>query len=156
MQGTSYSEYPVKFLFFGQTVVMLEICPCGDLFLRNYTGISYHLVPFHYTTNQPECQAVYSFYYFKQINTTNDLKFLSDRVQAAFPTTSYSSFQATTAYMITWQFNDNVNTSLLQLFLCVDANSLFMIINYAELNLPSDTIPYFYDTQWQEYTFQVS
>jgi hypothetical protein len=140
-------------LYFHQAVDTVKISPSGVFFLGITNGNkSYQHMPFHHTSTLDK-----AYFYFNPVWGAVYLPALNSKIQAAFP--SYSKFQASTAYTITWSINVNSKSTLVQVALCTDnkTDSSFMIVNFAQLDVASDTTPFFYvDTALQVNTFHGS
>jgi hypothetical protein len=151
------NQTDITFVYFGQTVAAIHVWPEGYFYLNldTLTSNQYHIQPFQYF---PPSNSFGGSFYFNQVENINDLDSVTVRIKLAFP--AYYSFKATTTYVITWVYNNNsksTESTLLQVVLSTDMKSSFMIVCYAQLNVPSDTNTAFYiDTYWQKNTFRVS
>jgi hypothetical protein len=138
------------------TVNTTTINPDGSFYLSNSED-TFFMLFFHQKSNSSR-----GGFYFNQVVSDSDyLNLLSTKIRNANPTTtSYSSFSATTAYTITWVITD-ANTAesstLFQVALCTDMHTSFMVVSYAELNIPSDDqCCYFNGTLGNKNSFQAS
>jgi hypothetical protein len=98
-------------------------------------------------------------FFFDQISGKAYLNLLTAKIKAAYPTAEYKDFLVSTAYSITWLFNANSKSTLVQVVLCtnIKQKTSFMIVSYKKLDLASDINPSFYvDTMKRKINFHAS
>jgi hypothetical protein len=137
------AEYLLNFIFYNKTVNKINIHTDGDFYLSS--SQSYRIAPYHYYNSN-------GFFCFDKVSNASE-KFLNNEIYMAYS----NSFQAASAYAITWSIQVNSQSVFYQVVLCTDSQSSFMIVSYAELNsTPDNDCCLFVDTASQEHTFHPS
>jgi hypothetical protein len=157
---THNSRQAHRFPYFGQSITSIDVRLNGDFYLISTTPQSedtyYHVLPFHKKINST---SVGSSICFDTIvnrdvlaNLTKKLNHITWRIRL-----SVNNF--TLVYALTWYINENSESTLYQVLLCVYKNShgkdsTVMIVSYSQLDIPSDISPFFYvDGALQENTY---
>jgi hypothetical protein len=83
-------------------------------------------------------------FYFNQLITDSYVSLINAKIRKAYP--NFSSFNATTAYTITWSAFHQSKSILYQAVLCTNMKNSFMLVSYEKLGIPFDQESFYVDT----------